>query len=450
MHTGTLKTAVGGLMPRAWADLETLVRIPSVAFPGFPPDPVHAAAGAVVALLRDAGVANARLLEIPGGYPAVVGEIAAPPGRPTILLYAHYDVQPAGPDSAWTTPPFEPAVRGGRMYGRGAADDKSGIVSHATALRAFGGRPPLGVKLVIEGEEETASHLPEYVQQHADLFRADAIIVGDAGNMSPGVPTLTTALRGVTSCTVEVRTLAGPVHSGQFGGPAPDALMALVRMLATLQDERGNVAVAGLASGRWTGGAEPPEELFRRTAGLLDGVALIGDGSLADRLWAKPSVNVIGIDAPAVEGAANALVPVARARVSLRVAPGDDAASALRLLRDHLKSVAPWNVQVRVSDGQFGAGYAAATGGPVYAAAVTGMEAAFGRPVIMGGAGGSIPLVNVLASVVPDAEIVIWGAEDSESTIHAPNESVDLADLERMILAEALLFEALGSGAPDS
>ena len=450
METGTLQAAVRELMPTARADLEALVRIPSVAFPGFPPAPVQEAARVVVALLIDAGVTNARLVEIPGGYPAVVGDIAAPPGRPTILLYAHYDVQPAGPDAAWTTPPFEPAVRGGRMYGRGAADDKSGIVSHATAVRAFGGRPPVGVKLVIEGEEETASHLPRYVREHSEFFQADAIIVGDAGNMSPGVPTLTTALRGVASCTVEVRTLAGPVHSGQFGGPAPDALMALIRMLATLQDERGNPAVAGLASGQWTSGAEPPEDLFRRTSGLLDGVALIGDGSLADRLWAKPSVNVIGIDAPAVDGAANALVPVARARVSLRVAPGDDATVALRRLQDHLRSVAPWNVQVRVFDGQFGAGYSAPTGGPVYAAAVRAMEAAFGRQVIMGGAGGSIPLVNVLAAVAPEAEIVIWGAEDSESTIHAPNESVDLADFERMIQAEALLFEALGNGAPAS
>jgi acetylornithine deacetylase/succinyl-diaminopimelate desuccinylase-like protein len=442
--TQSFPATVADLMPRIIADLEALVRIPSVAFPGFPPPPVDEAARAVVALLVDAGVANARLLDIPGGYPAVVGEIAAPPGRPTILLYAHYDVQPAGPDAAWTTPPFEPAVRGGRMYGRGAADDKSGIVSHAAVIRAFGGRPPVGVKLIIEGEEETASHLPAYVLQHPDLFRADAIIVGDAGNLSPGVPTLTTALRGVVSCTVEVRTLAGPVHSGQFGGPAPDALMALIRMLATLQDERGNVAVAGLASGEWNGSAELPEELFRRTSGLLDGVDLIGDGSLADRLWAKPSVNVIGIDAPRVDGAANALVPMARARVSLRIAPGDDAAAALRIFRNHLKAVAPWNVQVRIFDGQWGPGHAAATGGPVYAAAVRGMEAAFGRPVVMGGAGGSIPLVNVLASIAPDAEIVIWGAEDSESTIHAPDESVDLADLERMILSEALLFDALG------
>ena len=330
------------------------------------------------------------------------------------------------------------------MYGRGAADDKSGVVAHAAALRAFGGRPPVGVRIIIEGEEETDSHLEAYVKAHPELFRADAMIIADAGNLRPGVPTLTTALRGIVACTVEVRTLAGPVHSGQFGGPAPDALMALVRILATLQDDRGSCAIAGLAAGAWAGGAEAGEEHFRRTAGVLDGVDLVGDGAIADRLWARPSVNVIGIDAPPVEGAANALVPVARARVSLRVAPEEDPRRALQLLHDHLLAVAPWHAQVRVFRSMFGPGYATATDGPVYAAAKRGLEAAFGRPAIMGGAGGSIPLVNVLASVAPSAEIIIWGAEDSESTIHAPDESVDLADLERMILAESLLFEELG------
>jgi acetylornithine deacetylase/succinyl-diaminopimelate desuccinylase-like protein len=438
---------VAELMPGVRDDLVRLVRIPSVAFPGFPAEPVHDAARAVVDLLAAAGVADAREVEIAGGYPAVYGEIAAPAGRPTVLLYAHYDVQPAGPADAWASPPFEPEVRDGRMFGRGAADDKSGVVSHGAALRAFGGRPPVGVRIIIEGEEETESHLHEYVLAHPDLFQADAIIVADAGNQRPGVPTLTTALRGVVSCTVEVRTLAAPVHSGQFGGPAPDALMALVRMLATLQDERGNVAIAGLASGAWTGGAQGDEGRFRRAAGVIDGVDLIGDGSVADRLWARPSINVIGIDAPPVAGAANALVPVARARVSLRVAPEEDGRRALHLLRDHLQSVAPWHAQVRVFGGMFGPGYAAATDGPVYAAAKRGMEAAFGRPAIMGGAGGSIPLVNVLASVAPSAEIIMWGAEDSASAIHGPNESVDLADVERMILAEALLFAELGEAA---
>ena len=444
--TSSLQAAVAELMPGARDDLARLVRIPSIAFPGFPAEPVHEAARAVVEMLAGAGVADARHLEIPGGYPAVYGEIAAPPGRPTVLLYAHYDVQPAGPPDAWTSPSFEPAVRGGRMYGRGAADDKSGVVSHAAAIRAFGGRPPVGVKVIIEGEEETDSHLEEYVREHPELFRADAIIVADAGNLRPGAPTLTTALRGVISCTVEVRTLAGPVHSGQFGGPAPDALMALVRALATLQDERGNVAVDDLASGAWPGGAELPEERFRHSVGLADGVDLIGDGTIADRLWARPSINVIGIDAPPVQGAANALVPVARARVSLRVAPGEDPSRALELLEAHLRAAVPWHAQVRVYDGAVGEGYAAATGGPVYAAASRGLETAFGTPVLVGGAGGSIPLVNVLASVAPGAEIVMWGAADSESTIHAPNESVDLADLERMILAEALLFAELGGG----
>ncbi|TAK57898.1 MAG: dipeptidase [Dehalococcoidia bacterium] len=442
-----MRAKVAELMPGVRDDLARLVRIPSVAFRGFPPEPVHDAARAVVELLAGAGVADARQLEIPGGYPAVYGEIAAPPGRLTVLLYAHYDVQPAGKPEAWSSPPFEPEVRGGRMYGRGAADDKSGVVSHAAALRAFGGQPPVGVRIIIEGEEETDSHLEEYVRTHPELFGADAMIVADAGNLRPGVPTLTTALRGIVACTVEVRTLAGPVHSGQFGGPSPDALMALVRILATLQDDRGNAAIAGLASGTWTGGAELDEERFRQTVGLVDGADLVGDGSLADRLWARPSINVIGIDAPPVAGAANALVPGARARVSLRVVPGEEPQRALQLLQDHLRAVAPWHAQVRVFDAAVGEGYETETDGPVYAAAKRGLAEAFGTPAITGGAGGSIPLVNVLASVAPGAEIVMWGAADGESTIHAPDESVDLADLERMILAEALLFAELGGAA---
>jgi acetylornithine deacetylase/succinyl-diaminopimelate desuccinylase-like protein len=360
-----------------------------------------------------------------------------------VLLYAHYDVQPAGKESAWTSPPFEPAVREGRLYGRGAADDKSGVVMHAAALRALP-VTPCTVRVIIEGEEETNSHLGEYVIANPDLFRADVVISADAGNLRVGRPTLTTALRGVVSCDVEVRTLRGPVHSGQFGGPAPDALIALSRMIASLHDDRGNVAIEGLVSEAWTGGGDPSESGFRRGAGVLEGVDLVGDGTIADRLWSKPSVNVIGIDAPPYDGAANALVPAARARVSLRVAPGDDVRRARKLLMEHLRAAAPWGVQIEITPGGAGPGFAAKTEGPAYQSAKRVLRDVFAADVALGGAGGTIPLMNVFQHVSPHAEIITWGAEDGAAAIHAPDESVDLGELERMILAETLLLDELG------
>jgi acetylornithine deacetylase/succinyl-diaminopimelate desuccinylase-like protein len=441
------KDTVAADMPRVRADLERVVRIPSCAFPGFPPEPVHQAANTVVEMLRAAGVEDARLLDIPDGYPAVYGEVRATSDTPTVLLYAHYDIQPAGKEAAWTSPPFEPTVRDGRMYGRGAADDKSGVIMHVAALRALRWRLPCNVKVIIEGEEETNSHLGDYVIANPELFRADVVISADAGNVRVGRPTLTTALRGVVSCSVEVRTLRGAVHSGQFGGPAPDALIALSRMIASLHDERGNVAIEGLASGAWTGGGDLSEDGFRRGAGVVDGADLIGDGSIADRLWSKPSVNVIGIDAPPYEGAANALVPVARAHVSLRVAPGDDVRRARKLLMEHLRKAAPWGVQVEIKPGGAGPGFAAKTDGPAYAAARRVMANVFGVETIMGGAGGTIPLMNVFQHVSRHAEIITWGAEDGAAAIHAPDESVDLGELERMIVAEATLLEELGKRA---
>src|SRR4051812_4217494 len=320
----SLRDDLAAAMPATRADLERLVRIPSIAFDGFPEAPVREAAEATAAILVDAGLSNAKLIDIPGGPPAVYGDIPAPEGAPTVLLYAHYDIQPAGPEDAWDSPPFEPTERDGKLYGRGTADDKSGIAIHAAALRAFGGRPPVGLKVIIEGEEETGGGtLERFVEANTELFEADAIVIADGGNWKIGEPTLTTTLRGMTAVDVVVETLASPVHSGVFGGAAPDALMALARILTSLQDERGNVAVAGLTGREWDG--LPTEESdFRESAGMLDGVELIGSGTIAEHVNTRPAISAIGIDAPAVEGAGNAVVPRARARVSLRLAPGQD------------------------------------------------------------------------------------------------------------------------------
>ncbi|MHB8965747.1 MAG: M20/M25/M40 family metallo-hydrolase, partial [Coriobacteriia bacterium] len=263
-------------MPRLIDDLRTLVAIPSIAFPGFDREPVLAAAKATADLVREAGC-SVRMLELPEGPPAVFGEIPAPPGKPTVLLYAHYDIQPPGDLSAWHSDPYELTERDGRLYGRGSADNKAGIVMHLAALRAFDGKPPVGIKVLIEGEEETGrSDLEEYVVAHPDLFAADVVVVADMGNWRVGEPTLTTSLRGVTDAIIEVRTLASPVHSGAYGGPVPDALMALIRTLATLTDDDANVTIDGLTSTPWTG-YEPEEPDIRREAGVLDGVRFVGE-----------------------------------------------------------------------------------------------------------------------------------------------------------------------------
>jgi acetylornithine deacetylase/succinyl-diaminopimelate desuccinylase-like protein len=431
-------------MPGVRADLERLVRIPSVAFDGFPEAPVREAADATAAVLAAAGLGDVRLIDVPGGPAAVFGQLPAPPGAPTVLLYAHYDVQPAGPEDAWESPPWQPTERNGRLYGRGAADDKSGIAMHVATLRALAGRAQVGIKVIVEGEEEgSGESFERFVAREPALFAADAIVVADSGNWRIGEPTLTTTLRGLAVLDVEVDTLAAPVHSGTFGGPAPDALVALTRMLATLHDDRGDVAVQGLGDRDWDGLEIAPDE-FRANAGLLDGVELIGSGTIGAHLYTRPSLTWIGIDAPAVETASNALVPHTRARLSLRLGPGDDPAAAQAALVRHLRSVAPWGVRTTFTEGSLSHGFAARDDGPGYQAAAAALEDSYGRPTVKIGSGGSIPLVTTLAQVVPQAEIIVWGAQDEAAAIHSANESVDLAELERAALAQALFLERLG------
>jgi len=437
-----MRRRVAETMAGARADLDALVRIPSVAFPGSPDEPVRRAAAAVLDLVRAVGI-DARLVEVPDSPPAVFGERPAQPGAPTVLLYAHYDVQPAGPEAAWTSPAFEPSEREGRLFGRGAADDKAGIVAHIAALRALGAGCAVGVKVLIEGAEEVGGGgIEEFVAANAALVAADAIVVADVGNVALGEPTLTTSLRGMAKLLVTVSTLAAPVHSGSYGGPAPDALVALVRLLATLHDPAGDVAVDGLDAGDYDGVAVE-DAAFRRDAGVLAGVALPGSGDLAERLYARPAITIIGLDAPAVEGAANAVVATARALVSVRLAPGQEPDRAKSAVTAHLRAAAPWNVHLEVDDAGGGEGYLARTDGPVYAAATRALEQAFGRPVVRCGQGGSIPLVAAFLKVVPGAEIVLWGPEEPRSRIHGPDESVDLAELERCVLAEALFLADL-------
>jgi len=443
VHVETMSGIVREFMPGVISDLRELIAIPSVAFPGYPPEPVHRMAAATADLLKRYGLLNARLLEIPEGYPAVYGDIPAPPGAPTVLLYAHYDVQPARREDGWENDPWTAVIRDGRLYGRGSADNKSGIVTIAATIRALAGTCPLGIKVIIEGEEETASHLEAFVKAHPDLFRCDIFIITDMGKMVAGEPVLSTTLRGEVSCTVTVRSLARAVHSGIFGGPAPDALVALVKILATLHDEKGDVAIPGLFSYTWSG-YEYPEDLYRRLSGLSDSVDTIGSGTISSRLWSRPSVSVIGIDAPAVSDAANILIPEARARISMRTAPGADPEQELRLLADHLLAAAPWHVLVEIGELHMSSGFVCPVGGRGYNTARNVMEAVYHRPVKEIGGGGSIPLMDVLKHAVPEAEFILWGCEDNEhSRIHGPDESVAIDELERMIISQALLLQEL-------
>ncbi|MEU8760151.1 M20/M25/M40 family metallo-hydrolase [Streptomyces sp. NPDC048659] len=436
------------MLPELAEDLATLVALPSVAFPGFPQDPVLRAATATVDLLQRSGATDARLLDIPGGYPAVYAEVPGPPGAPTVLLYAHYDVQPAPDDQKWSTDPWTATTGAdGRLYGRGAADDKSGVVAHAATLRAFEGRPPVNLKILVEGEEETVSHLGPYVTANPERFACDAFVIADLGNVRTGEPALTTALRGTAVCDLTVTTLAAPVHSGVFGGPVPDAFLALSRIVASLHDDAGDVVVEGLTQAEWPGADMAADEL-RAAAGLAEGVEVIGSGSVASHLWARPSVSVLGVDVPPRDGAPNVLHASAAARISMRVPPGADPARELDLLMDHLRAQAPWGVRVEVEPVKVGHPFRADTDHPAFAAAREAMTAAFGRPAGTIGGGGAIGLVATLQSVAPEAGVVLWGAEDmAGARIHAGDESVDLAELARIVKAQTLFLGLLGEGA---
>ncbi|MFI5392160.1 MAG: M20/M25/M40 family metallo-hydrolase [Myxococcota bacterium] len=455
METTTLRGRVDADLPQMIADLERLVRIPSIGYPGYDPANVRASAEATAEILRAAGVPLVRLIELTSGehpgHPAVYGEIPGPDGAPTLLLYAHHDVQPEGEAADWQSPPFEPEIREGRLYGRGAADDKAGIAIHAAALRALGVHEgatlPVTVKILVEGEEECSTeHLPELVGGQGDLLRADVAIVADGGNYRTGVPTIGTSVRGVTDCVVTVRVLPIAQHSGAYGGPIPDAITALSRMIASLHDEHGDVAIEGLHTFTWTG-MQVPEDELRAESRVLDSVQLLGTGTIADRLLSKPAVAVLGFDAPRIEGSSNQLVPQASARVSLRLAPGDDPERGRDALVAHLHAAAPWGVEVEVEAAEAGMGYLVDTTTPAYAAAKDALSDAFGREVVEIGSGGSIPLVPLLAETFPGMSVLIVGAGDERSNYHSLDESVDLDDLASMALAEALLIGNLGDPA---
>ena len=429
------------LMPDVLDRLDALVRIPSIAFPGFDAEPVHAMGRAVVELFEAAGADGVRLLDVPGGYPCVYADLPGPEGAPTVLLYAHYDVQPAPASQGWSSEPFEPTRKDdGRIYGRGAADDKSGLVIHYGTLRLLGPDRPCRVKILIEGEEETISHLEEFVEANPELMAADAFVIADLGPQEAGRPALTTALRGDVACTVTVRTLANPVHSGEFGGAAPDAMTAMIRILDSLHDENGDTVISGVDAGAWPG-ADMDESAYRAGSAILPGVDYLGTGSLSDRIWAKPSVTVLGMDLPNTAEASNVLLPSVTAKLSMRIVPGSDGDAQLEALMAHLRSQRPWNCEVEVEKVKVGHAFRVDESHPAITSAMDALGTAFGVPAESIGAGGSIPLVASLKKVSPDAAIVLWGAEDTaQSRIHASDESVDPEEIRRMIDAQTLFI----------
>jgi acetylornithine deacetylase/succinyl-diaminopimelate desuccinylase-like protein len=426
-------------MPQLTGELSDLIGIPSVSEFGYP-DSTHEqlllARDMVAGLLAEAGcqVTN---LDLPDTAPIIVGEIPAPDGAPTVLLYSHYDVVPAGDESLWDTPPFEPVLRDGALYGRGAGDTKSNIIAITGALRAWDGRPPVGVKVIIEGQEEVGGGaLTTYPPTNPELFAADAMVIADMGSLSPGVPTLTIALRGMANVVVEARTLASAKHSGQYGGAAPDALLALIRALGTLHDDRGDVAVEGLRREEWTGGG-PDEQEFRELAEVVDGQPLIGTGSLGSRVWSGPAITVIGIDVPSVDDALNAVSPYARAIINVRVHPEQDAAEAQAAVVRHLEESMPYGISLTVTPGATGNGFAASTSSRAYMAAESAWSAAWDAETVTAGSGGSIPLVSAMAAAAPNAVIVLGGATDGLANIHGPNERVLIDEFEKTTLAIA-------------
>ena len=451
-----LRSTVEAELPAALADLAELVAIPSVAFPGFPRDEVERSAAAVAALFEGTGLfdqVSVRTAAIPEtgepGMPAVLATRAARPGLPTVLLYAHHDVQPVGDERLWETPPWELTERDGRLYGRGSSDDKGGLITHLVTLRAlkqlladdFG----VGLAVFVEGEEEAGSRsFAQFLADNRDHLAADVIVVTDSTNWDARTPGLTVSLRGNVRFTLTVRTLAHASHSGIYGGAVPDAMLATIRLLNSLWGSDGSVAVTGLTSHQ---GSTPDydEEALRREAGLLPGVHPIGTGTILSRIWNQPAITVTGIDAPSVLNASNTILPEISVVISARTAPGQDGREAYQALEAHLRAHAPFGAELRFSDVDFGDGFLADTSGWAVQLGSQALAEGFGVAPVELGVGGSIPFIADLARVFPQAQILVTGVGDPLARPHTPNESQDLQTLASAILAEAWLLAQLNA-----
>jgi acetylornithine deacetylase/succinyl-diaminopimelate desuccinylase-like protein len=440
------------------AQLEALCRIPGVSAEPAPNAELKRSAEATADLMRSAGIQNVRILEIDGVHPYVYGDWLGRPGAPTVLLYGHHDVQPEGRHEKWISPPYQPTVRDGRLYGRGAADDKAGVMTHVAAVASYlksSGELPVNVRFVIEGEEETGSeNLGRFLQTYKHILPADFIVLSDTANFDTGIPALTYQLRGICTIDVTVQTIEQPVHSGMWGGPVPDPVQIMCQLIASLQGKKGEIAVPGL----YRQVAKPGktqlarirklpfnEAKFKRDGRMLKGVKLAGERgfSVYEQLWTRPSLTVIAFDARPLKGSSNQIIDHVTARLSLRTVPKMDARAAGKAVIRKLTAKPPYGAKVTATLTGSTPWWMTDPEGPAFEAARRALKKGYGKETAMIGAGGSIGFVGPFAELLGGAPCLLMGVEDPLCNAHSENESLDLGDWKKSMKSAIHMYDEL-------